>query len=78
MNVSIAELIVQADAAMNGLGNAPSTRMQYRWAWSQFASFCSEKAVAALTDEVVASYLQVVAAGHRDGQMKGVEAQAAA
>lgn len=70
MNVSIRELILQADAAMTGLGHAPSTRMQYRWAWSQFASFSSERAVAALTDEVVASFLQVVAAEHRDGQMK--------
>ena len=70
MNISIDELILQADAAMSGLGHAPSTRMQYRWAWSQFASFCSERAVAALTDEVVASYLQVVATEHHDGQMK--------
>ena len=70
MSISIGELILQADAAMSGLGHAPSTRMQYRWAWSQFASFCSERAVAALTDEVVASYLQVVATEHRDGQMK--------
>lgn len=70
MNVSIGELILQADAAMSGLGHAPSTRMQYRWAWSQFASFCSERAVVALTDEVAASYLQVVAARYHDGQMK--------
>jgi len=70
MNISIGELILQADAAMSGLGYAPSTRMRYRWAWSQFASFCSERAVAALTDEVAASFLQVVATEHRDGQMK--------
>lgn len=70
MNNSIGELILQADAAMSGLAHAPSTRMQYRWAWSQFASFCSERAVAALTDEAVASYLQVVATEQRDGQMK--------
>lgn len=30
MNVSIRELVLQADAAMSGLGHAPSTRMQYR------------------------------------------------
>jgi integrase len=70
MNISIGELILQADAAMSGLGHAPSTRMQYRWAWSQFARFCSERAVAELADEVVASYLQVVATEHRDGHMK--------
>lgn len=70
MNISIGELILQADSAMSGLGHAPSTRMQYRWAWSQFARFCSEEAVATFTDEVVASYLQVVATEHHDGQMK--------
>ena len=70
MNMFIGELILQADAAMSGLGQAPSTRMQYQWAWSQFARFCSEQAVATFTDEVVASYLKVVATGHRDGQMK--------
>ena len=69
MNIPIGELILQADAAMSGLGHAPSTRMQYQWAWSQFASFCSKRAVAALTDEVVASYLQVVATEHEDGRM---------
>lgn len=70
MNFPIGDLILQADAAMSGLGHASSTRMQYRWAWSQFASFCSERGVAALTDEVVASYLKVVATEYRDGQMK--------
>src|SRR5674476_163792 len=70
MNISIGELILQADAAISGLGHAPSTRWQYRWAWSQFELFCSERAVAALTDEVVASFLQVVAAEHRGGRMK--------
>jgi integrase len=70
MNISIGDLILQADAAMSGLGHAPSTTMQYRWAWSQFARFCSEEAVATFTDEVVASYLQVVATEHHDGQMK--------
>ena len=70
MNISIGELILQAEAAMSGLGHAPSTRMQYRWAWSQFARFCSEQAVATFSDEVVASYLQVVATEHHDGQMK--------
>ena len=57
MNISIGELILQADSAMSGLGHAPSTRMQYRWAWSQFARFCFEQAVTTFTDEVVASYL---------------------
>ena len=70
MNVSISELISHAEAAISGLGHAPSTRWQYRWAWSQFESFCSREAVAELTDEVVASYLQFVAAEHREGRIK--------
>jgi hypothetical protein len=70
MNNSIAALILQSDTAMSGLGHAPSTTMQYRWAWSQFARFCSEQAVTTFTDEVVASYLQFVDTQHRDGRMK--------
>ncbi|WP_104130438.1 hypothetical protein [Cryobacterium sp. N21] len=70
MNNSIDELILQADSAMSGLGHAASTTMQYRWAWSQYARFCSEQAVTTFTDEVVASYLQFVATQFRDGHMK--------
>lgn len=70
MNNSIDELILQADSAMRGLGHAASTTMQYRWAWSQFARFCSEQAVTTFTDEVVASYLHFVATQFRDGHMK--------
>ena len=44
MSVSISQLILQAEAAMEPLGHAPSTRMQYWWAWSQFARFCSRDA----------------------------------
>lgn len=70
MNVSIAGLIVQADAAISGLGHAPSTDMQYRWAWSQFEKFCSREAVDEFTEDVVALYLQAVAAEHREGRIK--------
>lgn len=70
MSNSIDELILQADTAMSGLGHAPSTTMQYRWAWSQFAKFSSEQEATTFTDEVVASYLQFVATQYRDGRMK--------
>jgi integrase len=70
MNVSIAGLIVQADAAISGLGHAASTDMQYRWAWSQFEKFCSREGVDEFTDDVVALYLQAVAAEHREGRIK--------
>jgi integrase len=70
MNVSIAGLIVQADAAISGLGHAPSTHMQYRWAWSQFEKFCSREGVDEFTEDVVALYLRAVAAEHREGRIK--------
>ena len=70
MNASIAGLNVQADAAISGLGHAPSTHMQYRWAWSQFEKFCSREGVDEFTDDVVALYLRAVAAGHQEGQIK--------
>ena len=41
MSVLLDDLIVIADAAISGQGSAPSTLMQYRWAWSQFESFCA-------------------------------------
>lgn len=70
MNVSIAGLIVQADAAISCPGHAPSTDMQYRWAWSQFEKFCSREGVDEFTEDIVALYLQAVAAGHREGRIK--------
>ncbi|HZW45444.1 MAG TPA: hypothetical protein VFF32_13850 [Dermatophilaceae bacterium] len=71
MKVSlVGELILQADAAISGLGYAPSTLWQYRWAWSQFELFCSREGVEELTDEVVASFLQIVAADYREGRIK--------
>jgi len=70
MKVSIGELILQSDAAISGLGHAPSTLWQYRWAWSQFELFCSRQGVDELTEKVVASFLQIVAADHREGRIK--------
>lgn len=70
MDASIGEVISRADAAVSGLGHAPSTLWQYRWAWSQIERFCAREGVVDLTDEVVASFLQLVASEHRAGRIK--------
>lgn len=70
MSVSIGELILQAEAALGGLGLAPSTLRHYQRAWSQFELFCSRGGAGELTEEVVASFLQFVAAEHREGRIK--------
>ncbi len=70
MGVSVGDVIGRADAAVAGLGHAPSTLWQYRWAWSQIEVFCCEHDVAELTDEVVARFLQWVAAEHGEGRIK--------
>lgn len=70
MSVSINNLIVRADAAMSGLGHAPSTRSQYRWAWRQFEVFCSREGPAEPIEDAVASFLRFVAAEHREGRVK--------
>lgn len=70
MAVLIGEVIAQADAVVVGLGHAPSTMWQYRWAWSQIEEYCSGQGVPELSDEVVASFLTFVAAEHRAGRLK--------
>lgn len=70
MNVSLDVLIARADMAVSGLGHAPSTMWQYRWAWSQITVFCSQRGADELTDEVTASMLRFVAFEHRQGRMK--------
>jgi integrase len=70
MGVSIGKVISLADAAVSGLGHAPSTLWQYRWAWSQIERFCAREGVGELTAEVVASFLRFVAAEHREGRIK--------
>jgi integrase len=71
MSVSIEELIARADAVVSGFGYAPSTLSQYRWAWSQVKLICfQEPDVTELTNEVVASFLQFVAAEHLEGRIK--------
>lgn len=71
MSVSISDVIVQADAAIGPLGHAPSTTMQYRWAWSQFATFCSRGGDKEFSEEAVAAFIEFVAAEHRAGRFKG-------
>lgn len=70
MGASIDEVISRADAAVSGLGHAPSTLWQYRWAWAQVEGYCAGEGVGDLTDEVVASFLRFVAAEHREGRIK--------
>lgn len=70
MDVLVGEVISRADAAVSGMGHAPSTLWQYRWAWSQIELFCSSEGVVDLTDDVVASFLRFVAAEYREGRIK--------
>lgn len=70
MSVSVGALIVRAEMAMDRLGHSPSTRWQYRWAWSQIEVFCSERGGTELTGEVVAVFLEVVAEEHAQGRIK--------
>ncbi|WP_104080919.1 tyrosine-type recombinase/integrase [Cryobacterium sp. Y11] len=70
MSVSIQELIAQADGAVSGLQHAPSTTMQYRWAWSQFKRFCSRDGIEEFSEEAVAAFIEFVAAEHRAGRYK--------
>lgn len=72
MSVLLDDLIVIADAAISGQGSAPSTLMQYRWAWSQFKKFCVERGAdeAVVTQEAVAAFVQFVATEHYEGRYK--------
>lgn len=70
MGVPVSEVISQADAVVSGLGHAPSTLWQYRWAWSQIEWFCSGEGVCELSDGVVDSFLRYVEVEHRDGRIK--------
>lgn len=69
MSCSVEELVVRAEAAMSGLGHAPSTRSQYRWAWSQFDMFCFREGFTEPSEEAVASFLRFVAEEHREGRL---------
>lgn len=70
MGVSIAELIARADAAFDGFGHAPSTRMQYRWAWSQFGKFCDARDVVVFSGGAVDAFLDFVTGEFRAGRFK--------
>lgn len=70
MSVPLDELIGRADSAVVGLGHAPSTLWQYRWAWEQITLFCSEHGAEELTDEVTTAFLLFVASQHRQGRIK--------
>ncbi len=70
MSVPMGELITRADMAVSGLGYAPSTMWQYRWAWSQITVFCSQRGTDEFTDEVAASIFRFVASEHRQGRIK--------
>ena len=70
MGVCVGEAVAQADVLVSGVGYAPSTLWQYRWAWSQIEEFCSRQGVTELTDEVVASFLGFVTAEQRAGRCK--------
>ena len=72
MSVLLNDLVVKADAAISAQGSAPSTLMQYRWAWSQFKQFCAERNVgeAVVTQVAVTAFVQFVATEHDDGRYK--------
>lgn len=70
MDGPIGEAVSRADAAVSGIGHAPSTLSQYRWAWSQIESFCEGAGAVELTEEVVASFLRFVALEHREGRVR--------
>ena len=70
MGISVGEVISQADAAVSVLGYAPSTLWQYRWAWSEVERFCLGEGLGEFSEKIVASFLGIVAAQHREGRIK--------
>lgn len=75
MSVVLDDLVAKADAAISAQGSAPSTLMQYRWAWSQFRSLCCAGGEAGLSEDAVDRYLRFVAAEHRAGRFKAWKAK---
>lgn len=72
MSVLLDDLVVKADAAISAQGSAPSTLMQYRWAWSEFKQFCAERSAgeAVVTQDAVTAFMQFVATEHHEGRYK--------
>lgn len=75
MSVSLDDLVMKADSAISAQGSAPSTLMQYRWAWSQFRSFCSRDGDPVFAEEDAAAFLRSVTAEHRAGRYKAWKAK---
>lgn len=75
MSVLLDDLVVKADAAISAQGSAPSTLMQYRWAWSRFKVFCSQKGEAVVTEEAVTTFVRFVAVEHCEGRYKAWKAK---
>lgn len=61
MKIPIGELIAKSDSEVVKLKHAPSTLMQYRWAWHRFEVFCTEEGVTELTGEALALYMRFLA-----------------
>lgn len=70
MNGCVDVVIGRADAVLVGLGHSPSTLWQYRWAWAEFESFCAGEGVGVVTEEIVDSFLRLVAEEYRQGRIK--------
>jgi integrase/recombinase XerD len=70
MGVSVGKVIARADVAMDEFGHAPSTRMQYRWAWSRFDTFCRARDVVVFSDEMAVLFLDFVTDEFRAGRFK--------
>lgn len=70
MKIPIDELVEMSDTELLKLDHAPSTLMQYRWAWHRFEVFCSEQGIIALTDEALASYVRFLATERTEGRFK--------
>ncbi|NVN00536.1 tyrosine-type recombinase/integrase [Arthrobacter sp. SDTb3-6] len=70
MKVHIGELIAKADTEVLKLNHAPSTLMQYRWAWHRFEVFCTEEGITELTGDALVLYVQFLATALREGRFK--------
>ncbi len=70
MNGCVGAVVGRADAVLVGLGHSSSTLWQYRWAWAEFESFCASEGVGVVTEEIVDSFLRLVADEYRQGRIK--------
>lgn len=70
MKIPIGELISKADTEIARLNQAPSTLMQYRWAWHRFEVFCSENGITEFSDDAVATYLRFLTMERGEGRFK--------